>query len=843
MARNITITFEDGTSHVYQNAPDSLTPSDVQARAEKDFGKSVSEINGGRSGKPRGWADVPVEAAKNVIPSAGNLLSGIASAVVHPINTVSSVMDIAAGGLRHALPDSAVKALDYFNTPSMQADADKASATASAVGKFYKDRYGGMDNLRDTLATDPVGAAADAATVLSGGAGLAKLGAKVPMLASKAPAVAQALDSASQAINPLRPLVNIASSGYQKAIPVFKTNPGNLLANAIGATPQEAKAIAAAAMAAPKSIVNGSDLTLAQALQHQGAKNSAVSLLERTASGGPGGNALLNRYANQSDARLAAFANQGAEMNPQLVGDVAENIGNRIGSIIRTQAADDQLAAKHAWVGANGNGGVYGQALTDNVRLKLPLDAMENAMSPLGRGSVLPAKDARSVLQTANEIGTMKLPPIEPMKAGKAINSQSLEQAVRSEGGIRGGAGEIRDLGIKQSGTTGLVNNKSGKSADLLAQTMFERGFLPDADPATLFDALRNGGGRKLFANDAVENNGFQRMSEANMGDLPEATRIPVSVPFAEYQRLRRDSGSLAAKVGERAGGETEAGVLNRFQGLLAETADQAVDAGLNGSGLLGENMSPEFLRQYNSARALTKQNADLYKGGNNVSQILRKPSGQNYALSGNEITSKLWHGGEGLAGDVQSFKNVLNANNFNPAVSALQKHVLTDAASRTKASGSFGSALPNYVESRMPGMRELLTPDQLDTVTSVSKDIRNAEAAANVEGLRGSDTQAKITRALDAGMLEGPLAKTFAKYSTFHGVGGEMVRSKLAQMVMENKGKVIADLLANPKAAAQALHDADFVQQIDTQTFRKLSATAKLAPVLAERATEPTRR
>lgn len=47
MPRNITVTFDDGTSHVYQNAPDNITPADVQARAQKDFGKSVTALDGG----------------------------------------------------------------------------------------------------------------------------------------------------------------------------------------------------------------------------------------------------------------------------------------------------------------------------------------------------------------------------------------------------------------------------------------------------------------------------------------------------------------------------------------------------------------------------------------------------------------------------------------------------------------------------------------------------------------------------------------------------------------------------------------------------------------------------
>ena len=48
MPRNITITFSDGTSHVYQNAPDNLTPDMVQQRAQQDFGKTVVSMDGGR---------------------------------------------------------------------------------------------------------------------------------------------------------------------------------------------------------------------------------------------------------------------------------------------------------------------------------------------------------------------------------------------------------------------------------------------------------------------------------------------------------------------------------------------------------------------------------------------------------------------------------------------------------------------------------------------------------------------------------------------------------------------------------------------------------------------------
>lgn len=52
MPRNITVTFADGSTHVYQNAPDNVTPDQVSARAAKEFGKPVQALDGGRGGAP-----------------------------------------------------------------------------------------------------------------------------------------------------------------------------------------------------------------------------------------------------------------------------------------------------------------------------------------------------------------------------------------------------------------------------------------------------------------------------------------------------------------------------------------------------------------------------------------------------------------------------------------------------------------------------------------------------------------------------------------------------------------------------------------------------------------------
>lgn len=135
----------------------------------------------------KSWGDVAGDALSNAIPSTGRLIGSIAQSVMHPLDTAKSVLDIGAGALQNALPDSIVNAIG----------ADKPSQElASKVGQFYKQRYGSEAGLKEALSNDPAGVAADAATILSGGAGLA---AKVPHMSK----VANALRSASRAVDPL----------------------------------------------------------------------------------------------------------------------------------------------------------------------------------------------------------------------------------------------------------------------------------------------------------------------------------------------------------------------------------------------------------------------------------------------------------------------------------------------------------------------------------------------------------------------------------------------------------------------------------------------------------------
>ena len=70
MPRNVTVTFQDNTTHVYNNAPDDISQAQVAERAQKEFGKQVI----GLSRSEQVEAKQPAKEDKS--SAVGNLLGG-----------------------------------------------------------------------------------------------------------------------------------------------------------------------------------------------------------------------------------------------------------------------------------------------------------------------------------------------------------------------------------------------------------------------------------------------------------------------------------------------------------------------------------------------------------------------------------------------------------------------------------------------------------------------------------------------------------------------------------------------------------------------------------------------
>jgi hypothetical protein len=139
-----------------------------------------------------GAMEVPGAAISNIPASAKRFAGGLYEAITSPVQTLKAAADVAAGTLQNVLPEKVVAFVNQF-------DADpeasrRAVEMANAAGGMLKDRYGSYEGIKRTLAEDPVGAAADLSTLLTGGAAVTS---------RVAPAVSSALKTAAVATNPL----------------------------------------------------------------------------------------------------------------------------------------------------------------------------------------------------------------------------------------------------------------------------------------------------------------------------------------------------------------------------------------------------------------------------------------------------------------------------------------------------------------------------------------------------------------------------------------------------------------------------------------------------------------
>ena len=137
----------------------------------------------------------------NVAKSGANLVKDTVSAAVNVFNpdleknTVANIGRLTTGIVGHLDPTKGNQIVDRVPGLGMiQKKFGNQEDRATAVFDFYKDRYGGVENIKNSLYTDPVGVVADVGTVLTGVGGALKGGG---MAASKLGSVERASQLAS----------------------------------------------------------------------------------------------------------------------------------------------------------------------------------------------------------------------------------------------------------------------------------------------------------------------------------------------------------------------------------------------------------------------------------------------------------------------------------------------------------------------------------------------------------------------------------------------------------------------------------------------------------------------
>lgn len=171
---------------------------------DKKSTSSFGDLSGAKAALPQDelWLDVGKSAFEHLPESAVKFGGDMAAPIMHPIKTAENLGNLGQGVLEETGLSSGTEHKKY----------------AQAVGKFLADRYGGMDQLKHTIATDPVGFAADVSSLFLGGEAVA---ARAPGMIGRAGEIA---GDVGRAVDPIAAAGRVAKGAGHVASEVV----GNL---------------------------------------------------------------------------------------------------------------------------------------------------------------------------------------------------------------------------------------------------------------------------------------------------------------------------------------------------------------------------------------------------------------------------------------------------------------------------------------------------------------------------------------------------------------------------------------------------------------------------------------
>ncbi|MFM9427325.1 hypothetical protein RCH10_003781 [Variovorax sp. GrIS 2.14] len=583
-------------------------------------------------------------------------------------------------------------------------------------------------------------------------------------------------------------VAGVAANGVRLMFTPEQARAAQAVLNAGGyKTPEEIAAVRAALGQQGPNIV-GEGPTVPQILQNPG-----VSQLQRTLRNS-GDTAILGRETAQDTARLATLDRVSPVSGT--VQQSAENFGNGLSAAVRPAEAQASKEVNQAFSAVDP---------FNETRFNLPLDEMQAAKDKfLGAGTFGTGGKVDSALAEARRIGTETIPAIAPTSTpGARSQPQNIAQAIRSLGGIntgavssRGLAGELADL--RQSGLGSIMQNGRGQSIDTLAQAMHAQGFIPEADSATLLNALRDhASGDKVVSTAADQSRAMLAMHEAAQGDAPGAKIIPRVVPFNQVQNLRSSLGEAAAAADAK-GANREAAALRQ----MVSDVDTRVKAVATGQGSPGEYFPPDVVAQWQKAIALHADKMDRFHAGPQSLMFQRGGDGLP-AAQGAELAPKFFNPRGSQSSDITAFQKVANPE----TTAALKNYAITDAANQTdRFSNLTNSKFANWVNARSGAIDGLMSEGERAQLMGVKSDLARADTAASLGMAKGSNTAQNVQSALGLGLLDHKAVNVLAKQ--IPGLGkftGPMLDS-LRETAKKGKVAQIGGLLADPEEMVKAL-------------------------------------
>lgn len=410
----------DGQMHIIEG-PDGATPAQIEAFANQTIPRAAtsSAPAEGIPGPRRTWSDVAAEIPTSVGPSAKRFVGGLVEAITHPVQTVGMLGDVLAGGLRAALPEKVVSFIDQIDNPET---TQRISSAANAVGGMMKQRYGSIDALKDTLATDPVGAVGDLSLLLTGVGGTGRVAgtmaaaAGAPKLGQAAQIAGTVVGKAGDIVNPMMPV----AKGAEFAISQGAKATGNV----VDALRGERAALKANELVA--------EIAAGRGATNQNQLAAVRSALQSAPQGATAAQAAANVYAPEFQALATAMAGN----QPSYYGAVsrAEEAARRA----QLAAATPDIAAAEAARKA-ATTPLYGAAEKAVVTLdqplmdlfeRMPKGTLEKAAEiarmegrPFQIGQYVPAHTAPTgMVNAAGQPITRQVPAQFPQMTGESLH-------------------------------------------------------------------------------------------------------------------------------------------------------------------------------------------------------------------------------------------------------------------------------------------------------------------------------------------------------------------------------------------------------------------------------------
>ena len=546
MLRDITITFDDGSTHVYKNVPDSITPETVQKRAEAQFGKSVTDINGGRKSDPVGADNTPPMTQEQIDAhrkaSAKSLIRGNRSDFQNMVGDIVS----GAAGLGAKVLDIPSRLLD---APWLRSEMGQAQDVADKDSLAY---LGGSfaDPISNAIGSGSFTAAARMAPklnpILQGMFGGAMAGGAI------GGAQSESLEGAGTgvALGAALPLgFATLKGGYNMAAPVFSKKAAEL-----GAA-RELTAIAGDDAKRLARILSGGDRMKYSPLETMSQtanpiQNPKIAALEKVWQSKYGSVDAYRNKAAQEALEETRIAFLGAETAPQR--QAAIDKANEITRAFRVAGQKGQMYADDA------------AAQVDKVR----------RMESLGQDPNMQIRTDASSQATSIQSGN-------PRVGGR---STSRAQELMT----------VAESASEQAAKQSLVSGASARLADNIAGSMASRGLKPlsATDFISSIARVRN-------APENVTNDSLRLVSQKLINAVGRAANANNGVLDAKsLDTLRRTAINDYIEAASR-GNPSQAKKLASNE--VTQSFKKAIDEMIEGAGGKGY---VDYMQKYSSARA-----------------------------------------------------------------------------------------------------------------------------------------------------------------------------------------------------------------------------------------------